>query len=156
MGLTLDYLADHPEVGPTLAAWHYAEWRHLLPTWSVAEAAAELATHTGRRVAPTTVVALVDGELAGSASLLLEDMPDTETWSPWLGSVFVSPQCRSRGVGAAMVDRVVEDAAALGFPRIHLLTTEAEGWYRPKGWRTLERRRYAGLPAVIMGLDLKP
>lgn len=156
LGPTLEYLADHPEFIGTLAEWHYAEWRHLLPTWSVEEAAAELATHTGRQVAPSTIVALVDGRLAGSASLLIEDMPDTENWSPWLGSVFVSPEWRGEGIGSAMVDRVVADATTLGFPRIHLLTTEAEGWYAPKGWRSLERRLCAGLPAVIMGLDLNP
>lgn len=156
MSLALEYLADRPEFISTLAQWHHAEWSHLLPAWSVAEAAVELATHTGRRVAPTTVVALVDGELAGSASLLLEDMPGTEEWSPWLGSVFVSPARRGSRVGRAMVDRVVEDARALGYARLHLLTTEAEGWYSPRGWQILERRLYAGLSAVIMGLDLTP
>jgi N-acetylglutamate synthase-like GNAT family acetyltransferase len=83
-------------------------------------------------------------------------MPGTEAWSPWLGSVFVAPQYRGWGVGAALVEAVVSDAAALGYPRIHLLTTEAEGWYTPKGWRILEPRSCAGLPAVIMGLDLAP
>lgn len=154
MGLTLEYLAQRPQFIPRLAAWHVREWQHLLPAWSVAEASAELATHTGRRVAPTTVIALIDDELAGSASLLLEDMPGTESRSPWLGSVYVAPEHRGHGTGAALVDRVVADATALGYSRIHLLTTEAEGWYLPKGWRTLERRLYAGHPAVIMGLDL--
>ncbi len=156
MSLTLEYLAHRPQFITTLAEWHHAEWHHLLPEWSVAEAAGELATHTGARVAPTTIVGLVDENLAGSASLLLEDMPGTEAWSPWLGSVFVAPALRKRGVGAALVNRVVSDATALGYPRLHLLTTEAEGWYLAKGWKPLQRQLYAGLPAVIMGLDLNP
>ena len=156
MDLSLAYLADYPEAGARLARWHYAEWMDLLPEWSVAEASAELATHTGRQVAPTTVIALVDGQLAGSASLLIDDMPGTEAWSPWLGSVFVAPEHRGHGVGAAMVDRVIADATALGFPMLHLFTTEAERWYRPKGWLTRERLVYAGRPGVVMALDLRP
>jgi GNAT superfamily N-acetyltransferase len=156
MPLSLAYLADHPEAREPLARWHCAEWGHLLPEWSVAEASGELATHTGRRIAPTTVIALADGTLAGSASLLLEDMPGTEAWSPWLASVFVVPTHRGRGIGAALVDRVVTDARRLGFPGLYLFTTEAEGWYTPRGWRARERVVYAGQPAVIMGLDLHP
>ena len=156
MRLSLAYLADRPEARETLARWHHDEWGHLLPDWSVAEASAELATHTGRRVAPTTVIALVDGDLAGSASLLLEDMPGTEARSPWLASVFVAPEHRGRGIGAALVDRVVGDARHLGFPELFLFTTEAEGWYSARGWLTRERLRYAGQQAVIMGLDLNP
>ena len=154
MGLSLTYLADHPEARKPLAEWHCQEWGHLLPGWSEAEAAAELATHTGRHVAPTTVLAWTDDRLVGSASLLLEDMPGTETWSPWLASVFVAPGHRGRGIGAALVARVVADARLLRFPALYLFTTEAESWYSPRGWRTHERLVYAGRPAVIMGLDL--
>jgi N-acetylglutamate synthase-like GNAT family acetyltransferase len=152
----LAYLADHPEARETLARWHHAEWGHLLPEWSLAEALAELATHTARRAAPTTVIALADGRLAGSASLLLEDMPGTAAWSPWLASVFVEPAHRGRGIGAALVDRVVVDAGRLGFPALYLFTTEAEAWYAPRGWRVREHLVYAGRDAVIMGLDLNP
>lgn len=156
MGLRLAYLADHPSATRQLAEWHHAEWKVLLPEWSVTEAEAELATHMGRRVAPTTIVALKDGTLAGSASLLIDDMPGTEAWSPWLGSVFVSPDHRRQGVGAALVDRVIADATALGFPTLHLFTTEAEGWYRPKGWLPRGRLTFAGRPGVVMALDLRP
>lgn len=154
MHLRLTYLADHPEAGRPLAEWHCREWGHLLPGWTEADAAAELATHTGRRTAPTTVLAWAGDRLVGSASLLLEDMPGTEAWSPWLASVFVAPGHRGRSIGATLVDRVVADAGLLGFPALYLFTTEAEAWYAPRGWRTRERLVYAGRPAVIMGLDL--
>ncbi len=155
MTLTLGWLAEWPEAIPTLARWHVAEWRHLLPTWTEAEAARELATHRDRRV-PTTVIARLDGALAGSASLLLEDMPGTEAWSPWLASVYVAPGCRRRGIGGALVDRVVAEARLQRFPRLHLLTTEAEAWYGRWGWRPLQRLTCAGQPAIVMGLDLGP
>jgi GNAT superfamily N-acetyltransferase len=152
--LRLGYLADHPDAVDPLARWHHAAWGHLIPDWTVAEAAAELAGHTGRRTAPTTVVAFADADLAGSASLLLEDMPGTPPYAPWLASVYVVPAFRRRGIGARMVTRVVEDARALGFSSLHLFTTEAEGWYASRGWRPRERFPYAGEAAVIMALDL--
>lgn len=42
--MSLAYLADFPETTGQLAEWHGTEWSHLLPEWSVGEAAAELAT----------------------------------------------------------------------------------------------------------------
>jgi GNAT superfamily N-acetyltransferase len=155
MNLDLAYLADRPEIAAPLARWHHAEWGHLIPKWSVAEAAEELASHVGRRTAPTTVIALADGALAGSASLLLEDMPGTGPWSPWLASVFVAPAHRGRGIGAALVGRVVGDARLLGYGQLYLFTTEREAWYAPRGWLVRERLVYAGRQAVIMGFDLR-
>ena len=70
------YLSDHPEAAPLLARWHWEEWAAIVPGWTEAEALAELRTHTGRRQLPTTIVVHVGAELAGSASLLAEDLPD--------------------------------------------------------------------------------
>jgi hypothetical protein len=56
--MRIDYLADHLEMAALLAAWHYQEWKALLPNWSHAQALAELQRHTGRRQIPTTLVAI--------------------------------------------------------------------------------------------------
>jgi uncharacterized protein len=154
-GVRIAYLSDYPAAIEQLAEWHFAEWHHLIPGWSVGEAAAELASHGGRRAIPTTLVALHGAEIVGSASLLQEDMPGTETWSPWLASVYVAPPWRGQGVGRRLVRRAIADAEALDLPTLHLFTTEAEGWYLPQGWRVVQRHPHAGETATIMDLDLR-
>jgi GNAT superfamily N-acetyltransferase len=154
-GVRIAYLADHPAAIEQLGEWHYAEWRHLIPGWSVGEAAAELASHRGRRMIPTTFVALRGIEIVGSASLLVDDMPGTDAWSPWLASVYVAPGWRGRGIGRRLVQRAIADADALNVPVLHLFTTEAEEWYLAQGWRVVNRLPHEGQAATIMDLDLR-
>lgn len=139
MNLRIDHLAEHRELAPGLARWHHAAWSALLPAWTLAEAEAELATHRLRRAIPTTLVAFVDREAVGSVSLLLEDHERITGYSPWLASLYVQPAWRRRGVGAALVERAVAEAAALGVPRLYLYTPDAEAYYRGLGWRECAR-----------------
>ncbi len=150
----VEWLADHPECLDTLAAWHHAEWRELLPGWTAAQARADLETHRGRATIPTTVVACAGDQVIGSASLLERDIPGTEAWSPWLASVYVDPAYRRRGIGWRLVDRVLDEARGLGITVLYLFTTGAEAWYAARGWVVVDRVPHAGQDAAIMAYDL--
>jgi GNAT superfamily N-acetyltransferase len=152
--LELGYLADHPEAIPALAGWHHAEWGALVADWPLELAESELRSHTARRAISTTIVAHLDGALAGSASLLEEDMPGFPALSPWLASVFVAPHCRRRGLGNRLIDRVIEEAQALGVERLYLFTTGARGYYEPRGWQVLQPITSRGHEGLIMHLRL--
>lgn len=149
------YLSQHPEAIATLAQWHFAEWREVLPEWTLERTVSDLASHTGQRMIPTTVLALAGDEVVGSTSLLIHDVPGTEAWSPWLASVFVAPAWRSKGIGRLLVERAVADATAEGVAVLHLWTTDAEQWYLDQGWQVVERRPHGSRTASIMDLDLR-
>lgn len=152
--LDLAYLADHPALAPVLARWHHAEWGALIRDWPLELAEAELRSHTRRRALSTTIVAL-EGEVpVGSASLLEEDLPDMPPLSPWLASVYVVPGRRNRGIGGKLIDRVVEEASALGVGRLYLYTTTARPYYESRGWQVLQPMAAHGHEGVIMHLDL--
>lgn len=150
--MDLAYLADHPELVPVLAAWHHAEWRDFIPEWSLAEATRELAGHTARAAIPTTLLALEGPELVGSASLLLEDLPEWRPRSPWVASVFVAPAWRGRGVGTRLVERAVALAGELGVAELFLLTEDRAEFYRRLGWSVVEVSRARGAPVTIMSI----
>lgn len=148
--MQIEYLVDHPEYIPTLAQWHHAEWGSLNPGDSVERRIARLQSQKGHRQIPTTFIALQGKTLLGSASLIAHDMDTRMELSPWLASVYVAPEYRGRGAGSALVQRVVEEARALGVKPLYLFTTNKEGFYVRLGWSMLERTEYRGKPVVIM------
>ncbi len=62
-----------------------------------------------------------------------------------LRSVVVAPEARGRGLARAMVDRLLEPAAARG-ARVYLLTTTAERYFATLGFAAVDR---AAVPAEI-------
>jgi predicted N-acetyltransferase YhbS len=146
----IDYLADHPEAAPLLAAWHHDEWRELLPGWTAEQALTELQSHTGRRQIPTTLVALDGARVVGSASLLVADLDGWDHLTPWVASVYVIPERRGTGIGRRLVARAVEEAHALAVPVVYLFTAGQEGYYARLGWSPLARTRHHAHDVVIM------
>jgi amino-acid N-acetyltransferase len=56
-----------------------------------------------------------------------------------LRSVAVDDAWRSRGVGRALVERVIADAESRGIPALYLLTTTAERYFPSFGFREITR-----------------
>lgn len=148
--MQIDYLADHLELAPLLAAWHHREWADLLPGWSLEQAEAELRTHNHRHCVPTTFVALEQGRPLGSASLIDSDLDGWEHLSPWVASVYVVPEWRGRGVGRRLVDRAVLEARALGVLTVYLFTAAQQGYYGRLGWSPLVHTAHHGREITIL------
>jgi len=145
-------LADRPELVPVLAGWHHREWGRLHPGDTAEKRAERMKAHLGKRQVPASFVALADGEPVGSASLVDYDMEGREDLAPCLASVYVVPEYRRRGVGSALVNRVVEEARALDVETLYLFTWDQERLYARLGWSVLERTEYKGERIVIMSI----
>jgi GNAT superfamily N-acetyltransferase len=150
----IEYLADHPEFIPVLAGWHHQEWAYLRPGDTLEARTERLRAECGRGEIPTVFVALEDGNLLGSAMLIEHDMDTRMELAPWLAGVFVAPDYRHRGIGSALVRRVVQCAKSLGIKRLYLYTPSAERLYSQLGWSFLERTSYQGTEVAIMFYDL--
>lgn len=151
--LTYGYLADHSGWGDVLARWHHAEWGALMPYWSEADARAEFASHTERHAVPTTLVALRDGVLVGSVSLVARDFEEWSHLTPWLASLYVTPAARGRGLGRELVRRAVAEAALLGVDRLHVIAAESESFYTRLGWSLMERVTLHGRRAARLMVE---
>jgi len=147
------WLSQRPEWVPRLAALHHAQWSPLLKHWTLADAQAELQSHTGGACVPTTLVAEVDGALAGSVSLLANDDERIRDFSPWLASLLVLPEHRGRGIGGRLVRRCVALAGELGIATLYLYTDDAAAWYARLGWRRVGGTRLDGVAVDVMAID---
>ena len=143
--VTIEYLADRREFIPVVARWLHTEWGHLRPGETVEDRAARVECDCGHCEVPTTFIALGGDQLLGSASLVEHDMDIRPKLSPWLSGVFVAPEHRRRGIGAALVERVVQEARALGTPRLYLYTPGSGALYFRLGWSVVEWTFYREL-----------
>ena len=153
--MNLEYLEHHARHIPTLARWHHDQWSYLNPQRTLAKRAERLQTHLGGRQMPTTVVAVEGESLLGSASLIEHDLPTRTDLSPWLASVYVPQEHRRRGIGSALVRRIVEEAEALEYEKLYLFTMDQERLYAGLGWGTFERAVYNEVDIVLMSCDLR-
>jgi amino-acid N-acetyltransferase len=86
------------------------------------------------------LLAVAGGEIVGSAAL------EIRRADALLRSVAVSPAARGRGLGDALVSRVLDHARASGVRSVWLLTTTAEAWFARRGFSPIDR---AAAPPLI-------
>ncbi|MSR13810.1 MAG: GNAT family N-acetyltransferase [Gammaproteobacteria bacterium] len=132
--IEIAYLNDHPTLVPGLAERHAEEWQHLYAGWDAATAATEFAAQHSDGSVPTTLIALEDGELRGSVSLIHDDLPGWEQLNPWLASLYVLPAYRKLGIASRLVAAVDELLVARGCDCAYLFTEARESFFTRRGW----------------------
>lgn len=147
-------LADHPGFLEELARYHHAQWAALNPGRSLQQRIDFYRTCLGPAPIPSMHVAIGNGLLLGSASLVAHDMDTRTDLTPWLASVYVLPAWRCRGVAGALISQVARQARCLGVPRLYLYTPEQQAFYAKRGWRALENCVYHDCEVTIMVREL--
>ncbi len=150
--MTLAYLKDFPEHIPTVASWIYHEFPHEMTNTTLGQWTQQM--RLSQEKGSTTLIALENNEILGTASLDDEDLPPRSALGPWLASVYVPIEHRSRGLGSKLVEQVEEEAKKQGFSKIYLHTHDREGFYLARGWVVLERLNYWEKELVVMVKDL--
>ena len=70
--------------------------------------------------------------------------------TPWLAGVFVASQHRRKGIGAALVRRILDEATPLHISKLYLYTVDSTAFYANLGWSWLEHTVYRGKEVSIM------
>lgn len=148
--MRIENLSENPALIPVVARWIYDEWRHLIPQDSLEAWTRHFTDRLCRRRIATTFLAFNQKDPAGSASLVAHDLDIRENLSPWLAEVYVRPEYRQRGIGSALVQRVVREAEVLDVQTLYLYTFDREAFYERLGWAVMEQTEYRGKPITIM------
>jgi GNAT superfamily N-acetyltransferase len=95
---------------------------------------------------PFTLTAEVEGAFAGTVSLIACDEPvyveqsGRSDLTPWLAALWVAPEHRRSGIGAALVTEIERRAAALGTSRLYLSARPGVApFYEKRGWQAIDR-----------------
>ena len=147
-------LADIPEAIPTMAKWFYDEW-HNYDGRSISQITAQLSENLNRNFIPITFVAHQSLEILGTISLDISDLPEFDSYSPWLASLYVHEAHRGRGVASALVSHLKQFALSGGYTPLYLWTLGSMSLYERFGWVEISRATYLGNAITIMMLKNK-
>lgn len=150
----IEYLANHPEFVPVLASWVFDHWGKMYRMQSVKEQIEKISARLNIDRFPLAFVALIGSTPVGTASLKIQEMTTHPHLYHWLGTVYVVPEHRHRGIGGALVNRVEIKARELGVKTLYLHTPDKEHFYRQRGWETIERPIYFDMPVAVMKKEL--
>jgi N-acetylglutamate synthase-like GNAT family acetyltransferase len=156
--MDIQYLGDHQEAIPVLAARIYHEWSYLYPGATLQDFVGLLQERVNKKSLPLTLVVLEAGEPIGTASLKAFDMETRSDLTPWLTSLHVAEQWRRRGIGTSLVKAIEQKAVELGIRKLFLFTTDAaivDQFYSRMGWTVKEKTVYHSHPVIIMEKDLR-
>jgi GNAT superfamily N-acetyltransferase len=138
MALRIDHLFRHPEHTRLVAGWIYNEFWLGKPGYSVETFEGLLRRANDPDRIPVSLLALADGDPAGTVNLIHTDSESRPHLHPWLAALVVVPEHRRRGIGKALVHFLVAEAERLGISRLYL-GTDIPGFYSGLGARLHEQ-----------------
>lgn len=113
-------------------------WRHKGSP--LAELQAGFRKHLAPGDLPFTLAAELDGAFAGTVSLIACDEPERSDLAPWLAALWVAPDYRKSGIGAALVTEIERRAADLKIARLYLSARgKVAPFYEKRGWQVIDR-----------------
>lgn len=151
MPLQFTYLADDPDQVAQVIDWWYSIWADRMGS-DLEAARQQLHNALGTEELPIHLLARIDGEAVGTATLKLQELGDLyPDCQYWLGSVFVTEAHRGKQIAARLVEQIIALARARGLPHLYLQTVNLTGGlYAKLGWQPVEEFDYRGARTLLM------
>ena len=146
-------LKDEPEHLTTLALWHHSEWSSLNPGESIDDRILRMQPHLNEAFMPSTFV-IKDNSVLGSAAIVSQDMETNPSLTPWLASIYVTPEHRRHGLGRKLVKHVMAQAKHEGINKLYLFTPDKQNFYLKLGWTKKHTERYHDHEVTVMQVEL--
>lgn len=151
----IKYLADARELVVPLAPLFIDEWEPYYGRQGPGDAESDLNDCCNCDEIPLALVAVDDeGEILGTAALKARSIDTHRHLSPWLAAMFVVERHRGRGVNAALVAAIEENAVRLGYERIYVGARGVTSAMRENGWSLLEEAESSRGPIEIYVKEL--
>jgi len=151
--IKIDYLARHSEWVLIIAEWSYSAWHKYDLTFTVERSLESIKTRLNMNKIPLTLVAIHNNKPIATANLK-KSVPvlDAPKNKIWLGSFYVEPSYRNKGIGSRMLKAICNEAVRLGHNEIYLFSSDPEmpNWYKKYSWEVVNKLPYQGHIVTIM------
>lgn len=149
--MKLEYLADHPELLPTVAQWYFEEWGYLSEGKTLEQDIQRLQIYLNKDKVPLMLLAIQDGELLGAAQLKFREMSIYPEKEHWVGGVYVAEAHRGKGIARQILLALIAIAKSLKIETLYLQTEHLNGGlYGRMGWTPIEQVNYRGIDVLVM------
>ena len=154
--VTYQLMPDDPALANTLAKWNIEFWGDKVTSISERELTALYlnAARVPEGKLPKTIVAFVDGELAGAVTLGEKDLPQYPMYKPWLGSLITHPKFQALGIGRDISIEAQRMAKKMGFPHIYCFTATVTDWALRWHWEVIHQTTFKGLDVNVLKKSL--
>ena len=130
----IDHLCNHPEYIDIVSTWIHNEFVIKTKGSLNFKEVVEYLSNTNEKDYPMAFIALVDNACVGTVSIFENDLQTQKVLTPWLASLYVSPNHRGQGVGEMLISHVQDVVKRLGFENLYLRTEHTSEYYRRLGW----------------------
>ncbi|MBD2751056.1 GNAT family N-acetyltransferase [Microvirga sp. BT688] len=137
-GIAISDLRDRPDFAEAVAdrVWR-AFWKDKGHPLSLLTGLVQ--ENFGQGPVPSCFVAHRGDIFLGTASLIACDEETRPQYTPWIAAVWLEPDHRGRGTGAALIDRAAAFAFKAGAGRVYLLAgPHRRSFYEGSGWSVME------------------
>jgi predicted N-acetyltransferase YhbS len=152
--IEIAFLADHLETIPTLSRWFRTQWPAYYADRTPAELAQDFVEEANRTGLDVRLVALVDGEPAGTITLREYAIWTLPEYSPGLGGLFVPERYRGRGIGSELVRAGMDVAREQGYERVYATTVKARGILERLGWKLVMELQHEDESLLLFECEL--
>ncbi len=144
--LKIELLADHPEAMLVLKELFESEWEPYYGASGPGDAEIDIKKSANRTELPIAIVAIVDGNVCGTAALKKESVTTYPDFFPWLAGLLVAPEYRRQGIGERLIIEIEKLAKQLGYKEIYVGTGEKSGMSEitldKRNWKFIDKSEY--------------
>jgi predicted N-acetyltransferase YhbS len=131
--MQITHLFHNPQLIERVGKMIYNEfWVDVVDGMTVDDLVVHLKTATAAQQIPLSLIALVDGQLAGTVNLIENDDENRVHLRPWLAAMVVRADLRGQGIGTALVKALLADARLMSIPTVYF-GTDGPGFYERLG-----------------------
>lgn len=127
---SIHHLFMYPQHTGTVAGWIFREFWEDRNGYDQATLEKLLGDADDPGHIPLSLIAMVDGAPAGTVNLIAHDHSKLPELTPWLAALVVVRKHRGKGIGSALVRRLLTEAARLGVSRLYLGTDTPDFYTR--------------------------
>lgn len=157
--LKIVFLADRPELVPTLGGWTYNKWKNYDPTLTLERTIQSYQERLNRDKVPFVLLLLVQNKPVGMVSLNEhEPIAEFKDKTPWIGDFYILPEYDDKEVKMRqyLMRSLNGVAQNLGLTKLYVFTSDPSrvDWYVRLGWKIVKSSTYQNHMVTIMDFDV--